>query len=313
MAIEELIIKIVSDFDDTGFEKLEKSQSDAEKSTKKLSLSLKNILSSGVTGIFSGDLSFLQDGFEDTVFSPSAENFAEKISGTSQRTSPEPVQTKPVQTKLAQTKQEQAGLTSYFYALLDGVTSGIQKLFFPAVNFFPGGFSLLKENPRREKTNKFAAQIPDREIFGSVKFDNFSEITKPFYFFESGKSFSELNFQNSGSSYKFSTSGVSKLLKEIVHNISSSYNEFFALNTEASDPFISGAYNKGAGYFESNNSTQNITENTGAVTLNITDGAIQINTASENPEAVGEAVREALTGALEDFILKRGYGGAAYE
>ena len=43
------------------------------------------------------------------------------------------------------------------------------------------------------------------------------------------------------------------------------------------------------------------------LSLNIEQGAIQINTTSDNPQQIGESVRAALTGALDDFILKRGY------
>ena len=59
----------------------------------------------------------------------------------------------------------------------------------------------------------------------------------------------------------------------------------------------------------SNSVTSETITNSGYSSLNLTiaQGAIQVNTTGENPQAVGDAVRTALTDALDDFIMKRGY------
>ena len=302
MAIEEFIIKLVSEFDDSGFEKFENSQSDAQKSTKKLSESLKKtFLPFKIPGQIFGNPEILNDPENSFVNSKTLPSFVMKTAPSRFKNAPS------------------SGST-----LFCNQSSGMQKFMSSILNFFAGGLFLNKssENPNVFSQNKLF-QADSYSFTGGRVLNNSNTISKemrPQYFSEfssvsgSGGNFSGKNILHN---YNNLSSGTSKLLREIALFANITTSTGANLFSPVTENFTPGTFSlSSTNVNNSTNSTvstkngtssEDVSSSTDSVNLNISEGAIQINTGSGNPDEIGSAVRNALTDALDDFILKRGY------
>ena len=307
MALEKFILKIVSDLDETGFDKLDNLQSEADKSVKNLSNSLKNLFNIKIGTNLYKDLGKIADDAE--ILNKSLKNFT--------LLEPDSGEEFPNADKQSKSKKS-IDLSSIFTVnTLNFESSGISKFFTSFLN--SGGLSLTKIYDKffNSKQNQYT----DFQVYDyGTKYDKKTNTLFPFFNnlqpVSRAKTYSDI-INRSGNNFLNNTS-VNDFVKEIysAQNLLSdgqnvmgdifSFENISSMNNELSSPqpvISQPEY--------TNNSTESQTVDNSLIdsglSLNIEQGAIQINTTSDNPQQIGESVRAALTGALDDFILKRGY------
>ena len=307
MALEKFILKIVSDLDETGFEKLDNLQSEADKSVKNLSNSLKSLFNIKIGTNLYKDLGKIADDAE--ILNKSLKNFT--------LLDPNSGEEFPNADKRSKSKKS-IDLSSIFVVnKLNSESSGISKFFTSFLN--SGGLSLTKIYDKffNSKQNQYM----DFQVYDyGTKYDKKTSTLFPFFNILQPVSRAKIysnTINRAGNNFLNNTS-VNDFVKEIysAQNLLSdgqnvmgdifSFENISSMNNVLSSPqpvISQPEY--------TTNSTESQTVDNSSIdsglSLNIEQGAIQINTTSDNPQQIGESVRAALTGALDDFILKRGY------
>ena len=113
----------------------------------------------------------------------------------------------------------------------------------------------------------------------------------------------EGNFTGSSSDGSDISSGSSPVIKEDLFTIDDLHLRDKKLLYENQDPadVVTMYLTVSTGNSAENTSMQN------NFTLNVSSGAVQINSLDSNPQEIGDSVKTALSEVFDDFILKRGY------
>lgn len=310
MEIKEFMIKIVSEFDDSGFRKLDDMQSDTQKSMKKLSDFLRNFFSfpENAEQVLNGDNTseYISNKSETNSTVPKTKNSSGKVSAGD-------VPSGKYEKNFLGNLLPSISLNSF----LNKSSSGLKKIITPiAGGLFLNG--LFKKSPL--VIDKGFSGAPQTFLYGAVNKKNqndSSDLDKTFtaahvrYLSEYNRHYNR-DYQRNDISNMSTES--SRFLSEIASfvNLTSMGNTVLnsGLENYNSDEFNTNDFNNTATTTAIQNSESVSNNSSGTYTLNVAEGAIQINTSGENPQEIGQSVREALAGALDDFILKRGYGGS---
>ncbi len=307
MVLEKLLVKIISDFDDSGFEKLESSGLKAEKSAKNLSDSLKKIFF--VPEKSQGNK--ITNQIAGKVPPKTANSFA--ISNS-------------INGEGFQPYEESVGMLE----TVPKKKSSFIKNFSKVVSQFPfffnsnsGEFFFSKKSRSLENifhpyntsppvintdVGSFINQDKNQEVFlsshnrvkpASLKSENILNLQKSNFL--RTKNLLADDFVRNIFSIHSSISDSSNIMRDMfsVDSVSSTNSEFL--------PLADRNIGNSASTFKLNSTASENDYSSNPLTLNISQGAIQINAAGGSPKEVGDAVKEALTVALDDFILKRGY------
>ena len=313
MAIEKFIVQIVSELDETGFKKLDELQSNADKSAKNLSNSLKDLFNiKGLTGlnIHFGEIANDAEMLKETLnsFIPFETDNGEKRPNSGEQFVP------PIDKK---NFFPENGLSSLFSVrILNYLSSGLRNFFASFFNCESGGFFLRKTDqafiPQKKDVlvnNKLSAYKDVINRHETTSLAAYANNSSAFQKEIANITYPELN--NFSALSLTSTRGFEpeiKLLQNFLTDGEGAVREMLSVenisNTEILSPEpVIPEYSTTT----VNNSASSDTSSIDGITLNIEQGAIQINTTSDEPQQIGEAVKAALTDALDDFILKRGY------
>lgn len=313
MVIDELVVKIVSKLDDSGFEKLDELQEKAQKSSEKLSFTIKDFFKGiAINSFFSmfktslNDVSkFLEDetpadtfapknlqksGQNSTEFKPKRgtskdENIFQKMlsffksSKENSSKTPSVLRVQGIEKifekntidKLSDTKPDN---TKRFQSPSNNLNATSTRLSFSGyLNELPKGKEIFS-----------APNLQDKASIGAKSSDIFTKealesIKRIFYVPENRGLFSAMTISDS---FK----GLDTLTPE----------RLSAVTTPQDSRQISTTTNSAE-----NTSMQN------NFTLNVSSGAVQINSSDSNPQEIGDSVKTALSEVFDDFILKRGY------
>ncbi len=313
MAIDELIVKIVSKLDDSGFEKLDELQEKAQKSAEKLSFTIndffKGVALNGFFNMFKTSLNDVSNLFEDEN---SVNNLTLKFPKISE---PDSNKSKPngdnsknqniFQKILAFFKSDKENFQKSESILK---VQGIEKIF--EKNTIGKLLDTKSDNAKR-------FQSPSNNLNGTSARLSFSgylnELSK-------GKEiFSAPNLQDKIStgakSSNIFTKEAVESIKRIFYvpensglfsgmTISDSFKGLDTLNPERLSAVTTSQDSRQI------SATTNSAENTSMqnnFTLNVSSGAVQINSSDSTPQEIGESVKTALSEVFDDFILKRGY------
>ena len=292
MALKNFIVKIISDLDETGFKKLEELQADADTSVKKLSISIKDLFSiqtPGVLGRIADDAGILNKSLITFPELDIYDELPEKEKNPLQKNfnNSDMLEGKPNNTS--------SGIQKFLNSVFNSVFGGVflnnvsQKSLFGIYN---NNYNTAQKflSPRiYNKSSNAGAQNLSMSLNNISSIAPISEKTPDISEFWSQGTFLPA-FGNESLQDIFSMENVSDMSASMFPEISS---------TESGQEYNSS----------SNSVTSETITNSGYSSLNLTiaQGAIQVNTTGENPQAVGDAVRTALTDALDDFIMKRGY------
>lgn len=306
MALEEFLIKIVSEFDDSGFKKLEKYEKNADKSTRKLSFSLKNLV---------------KTAFEDNKLAKSIKtsDVAGKfLKFTGMLSTENDIQAAQKPEKSQPVMNMQKNLQKNFAVTDFARKFNFSNILAPVFNKISGGV-MSKIFNGNSGTNIIQNKV-GQVLKNTAQTKLFSPQISPIWDFKSfndeklSLNYSGKNFENFGNFEKSEKSFNS--LPSIKNFLIESAGELKNVIPETALPSISSNivspdimnYSSGAVSDNTNNTStsQDIT-NSDQVNITVASGAIQINTSSDKPEEIGDEVQIALTNALDDFILKRGY------
>ena len=323
MAIEKFIVKIVSELDETGFEKLEKLQADADKSVKNLSNSIKNLfnLKDGnlfrkIFGKINGDLNILNNSLKTvTLLEPDnndvSTQYVEKDKlkkliepsayGTTERSNQNSFFMSKLLTRFGnlinfnqvfdyKNPSEKFNLVfSDLYKNFENKIIQMPKNLFSSLLSISNSFPL----PRRQNANSIISDVNNKNLTNVHS--------------NTAKTISELkNVSAASNIYEKNTGYSINDLQPLIplqkvfgaENISLVNKDFLP----ATENILTRQEQ-----FNSISDSQMKINNSDGLSVNLERGAIQVNTAYDNPHEIGEAVRTALTDALDDFILKRGY------
>lgn len=312
MVIDELVVKIVSKLDDSGFEKLDELQEKAQKSSEKLSFTIKDFFKGiAINSFFSMFKTSLND-VSNVLEDENADTFAPKNLQKSGRNSTE---FKP---KSGTSKDENIlqKMLSFFKSGKENSSKtpsvlrvqGIEKIF--EKNTIG---KLLDTKP--DNTKRFSDTSNDLKGTSTrLSFSGYlNELSR-------GKEiFSAPNLQDKTStgakSSDIFTKEALESIKRIFYvpensgilsgiKISDSFKGLDSLTPESLSAVTTSQDSRQI------STTTNSAENTSMqnnFTLNVSSGAVQINSSDSNPQEIGDSVKTALSEVFDDFILKRGY------
>ena len=306
MVIDELIVKIVSKLDDSGFEKLDELQEKAQKSSEKLSFTIKDFFKGiAINSFFSMFKTSLNDVSNVLEDENPTDTFAPKNLQKSGRNSTEFKDENIFQKMLSFFKSGKENSSKTPSVLR---VQGIEKI------FEKNTIDKLSDT-KPDNTKRF--QSPSNNLNATSTRLSFSgylnELSK-------GKEiFSAPNLQDKASigakSSDIFTKEALESIKRIFYvpenrglfnamTISDSFKGLDTLTPERLSAVTTPQDSRQI------STTTNSAENTSMqnnFTLHVSSGAVQINSSDSNPQEIGDSVKTALSEVFDDFILKRGY------
>ena len=299
MPIEEYLIKIVSEFDDTGFKKLEKFEQNTDKNAQKLSFSLKKMVKNA----------FLNNEFLQTAGNTGfIEKFLKFTGGDDIQPDIKAVK-KSSASVLSPLANSPAGFSSDVVRKFDSrkILSFVFDKIFSGSDTQISGKSIFN-NLAANALSSLKSIFSEKNFYktAGVSFDSNISVPK----LSNHISFS--NFKNTGFDENFASKSFYTLKNFLINSASELKNilpemVFPEISSNISSPDVINNQS----YFESAGNTENSTlqeiSNSNGISVTVESGAIQINTSSDNPQEIGSEVQSALIAALDDFILKRGF------